>query len=517
MTRKRAGVYCRISKDRVGAGLGVERQREDCQRFADKHGFDVVELYSDNDVSAYSGKRRPAYEKMLNDIQAGKIDVVITWHADRLHRAPVELERYITVCDPRNVPTHVYQAGELDLSTASGRMTARITGAVARHESEHKSERVKRQKQQAMAKGLWLGGRRPFGFAPDGYTVRPTAEQLEPMYRRAAELHGHNMPSSDELIELARRYTAEADAIVTATARVLAGESMRSISVAWNKAELTTSTGGTWNVSRIRNVLLRPRNAGYTGFVRKHGAKDPNMPQVFGEAKWQALITKDDWEALRAMAADRRYSTLPGNRSRKLVGSFLYLCGECGGRMMSAGTRAADGQGRYTCVEHRHVSRMAGPLDDIVLDLVGEWLRIENATPRVSKPDVAPLHAKIDALRQREREIAALYADPDSGMTTTQFKVSNERIQTQLKELRGKLGAMLADDALAAVLGASDPELTFRAGSIDVQRAIIDTVMTVTINRSPRGRLPGGGYFDPDSIKIEWKVPAAKRVKATRD
>jgi site-specific DNA recombinase len=138
VTQTRAVIYCRISQDRTGAGLGVDRQREDCEALAERNGWDVVEVYVDNDVSAYSGKKRKDYRRMLADLEQGTATVVIAWHTDRLHRSPTELEEYIDLSERRGVATHTVQAGTIDLATPSGRMTARILGAVARQESEHK-------------------------------------------------------------------------------------------------------------------------------------------------------------------------------------------------------------------------------------------------------------------------------------------------------------------------------------------------------------------------------------------
>ncbi len=53
-----AAIYTRISSDVEGLGLGVTRQREDCEKLAASLGWGVAGVYSDNDVSAYSGKRR---------------------------------------------------------------------------------------------------------------------------------------------------------------------------------------------------------------------------------------------------------------------------------------------------------------------------------------------------------------------------------------------------------------------------------------------------------------------------
>ena len=66
----KAAVYARISSD-DGSALGVSRQVADCRRLAEDLGWEVAEEYVDNDVSAYSGKKRPAYERMLTDLADG--------------------------------------------------------------------------------------------------------------------------------------------------------------------------------------------------------------------------------------------------------------------------------------------------------------------------------------------------------------------------------------------------------------------------------------------------------------
>src|SRR5438105_722573 len=98
MTVKRAAIYCRISQDREGAGLGVDRQRDDCEKLAASMGLTLVAIHTDNDISAFSGKTRPGYRALLNDLNTGHANVVIVWHTDRLHRSPRELEDYIDLC-----------------------------------------------------------------------------------------------------------------------------------------------------------------------------------------------------------------------------------------------------------------------------------------------------------------------------------------------------------------------------------------------------------------------------------
>ena len=83
-----AGIYARISHDASGTALGVTRQRADCEALIARKGWDVGEVYIENDTSAFSRKPRPQYLRMLDDVRNGRVGVVVAWHPDRLHRSP---------------------------------------------------------------------------------------------------------------------------------------------------------------------------------------------------------------------------------------------------------------------------------------------------------------------------------------------------------------------------------------------------------------------------------------------
>src|SRR5690242_5166576 len=167
---ERAGIYARISSDREGDNLAVSRQLADCESLAARRGWSVVERYVDADISAYSGKLRPEYQRMLEDIEAGAIAAVVVCHADRLHRHPRELEDFIALCE-RTQTKMATVSGDLDLSTHEGQLMARITGAVARKESDDKSRRIQRKHEELAAAGKPSGGgTRPYGYETDKRT-----------------------------------------------------------------------------------------------------------------------------------------------------------------------------------------------------------------------------------------------------------------------------------------------------------------------------------------------------------
>jgi hypothetical protein len=78
-------IYARISSDAEGTGLGVARQLEDCRKLAADRGWPVGAEYVDNDVSAFSGKPRREYARMLADLASGDRDAVIVYNLDPLY------------------------------------------------------------------------------------------------------------------------------------------------------------------------------------------------------------------------------------------------------------------------------------------------------------------------------------------------------------------------------------------------------------------------------------------------
>src|SRR5215211_3052953 len=466
-SHRRVAIYTRISQNREGAGLGVERQEADCRALAEQLGWTIVAVHADNDLSAYSGKPRPGYEALLADLRAGTADAVICWHTDRLHRRPVELEEYIAVCEPRGVPTMTVKAGPVDLATPAGRMVARQLGAVGRYEVEHMVERQQRARLQAATAGKWGGGRRPYGYAPDGVTV----------------------------------VDAEADLLRWAAGQVLAGRALNAIVSDLNARGASTSTGRPWRPTELRRALVRPRNAGLM----------VHRGQVVGAAGWPAILDEDTWRGVCAVLWD------PGRRTNTTVArrwllSGLARCGVCGDpvRSFSATARRRKTKPVYTCRTGKHVIRNAAEVDAFVEAVILERLSRPDARDLLvgdRRADTASLHLRDAALAERLVELGRLYGD--GTIDAPQLQAATAAIRSQREQITAELAAASRGSVLAGVADAPDPAKVWAGLDLSRKRAIIDTLVTVTILPARKGRRPGWqageSYFDPATVQIDPK------------
>lgn len=459
----RAIIYCRISRDREGAGLGVTRQREDCEMLAKQLNVEIIAVYSDNDLSAYSGKPRPGYKKLLDALRAGHADTVLAWHTDRLHRSPAELEEYIDVCEPRRVQTRTVKAGTLDLTTATGRMIARQLGVQARYEVERMVERQKRKRDEMAQHGRYFGGRRPFGYQPDGVTIHPD----------------------------------EAEAIREAAAAVLAGASLRSIAADWNARSITTSGGGQWTGPDLGEMLRRPRNAG----IVKHRGKEA------GPAQWPPILEEPLWRSLTAILSDPARRNTPGNE-RKYLGSGLYVCGVCGETLRAAvARRKGKSATAYRCRQMKHVMRDQILLDDhvqlAVLGKVSEPDALKLLAQRGDTVDVRG--AQVD-MRESRRVLDQLAEELGAGdMDIQEWRVASKAARARLKAAEDVLSRAVEANPVVGLAGAEDPLAAWNGLGLSRQRAVISWLMTVTVRPARPGRQPGGGYWDSSAVQIDWR------------
>ncbi len=450
----RAVVYTRQSLDRTGSGAAVERQREDCAKLCAERGWTVVREFSDNDTSASSGKPRRQYQAMLAAIERGEAEVIVAWHVDRLTRRLPELEPLIQLMQ-RTGARIATVTGDLDLSNDAGRLVGRILASVAQGEVERKGARQRRAQQQAAQMGKPAGGRRAFGYDRTGMVVN----ESEAKHIRAA-------------------YQA-----------MLEGGSLRGVAMSWNADKVATTAGNPWDHSAVRRVLLNPRNVGRRTY----------RGEVVGPAQWPAIVDDDTFEAVRALLALPERRTTTGTARLYLLPG-LALC-HCGSPVTTGRTQR--GVRTYRCRERKgHLSRAAEPIDELVQAVV---------TARLSAPDAADLLHDTDTPdlvvhRNRARAIRERLDDLATGLeegllTLPAVRKSSDRLKRELAETEAKMAQLGRADVLAPLVTAGDVGAAWKALDLDRRRAVIDTLLTVTLLKPLRGRQA----FDPETVRVEWK------------
>ncbi len=473
-------MYARISSDKAGGGLGVDRQLADCRELAARLGWTIVGEYTDNDVSAYSGKPRPGYKALVADLEAGEGAGVLAWHTDRLHRSPTELESFVDLCERRGIVTHTVTAGPLDLSTPSGRMIARQLGVVARYEVEHAVERMQRAKKQAAGKGEWLGGRRPYGWTTSGEVIEDEAAVI----RESAEL-------------------------------LLTGASLRAVTQAARVRGACTSTGGAWTPTELSRVLRRPRNA---GLVRHRGAVLDGV-----QATWPPILDETTWRAVDHLLGDPARRTNAGAPPRWL-GSGLYRCGLCEDgttvRVTHSTSGGFAGHPAYACRERKHLTRSQSHVDEVVTEVIAARLSQPDAMHMLDvHEDVADFEQQASHARAAQERLEQLGEEFGAGrISLAALQAGTEAARRIVDSHHAAVAARRTDSALATVLSEGDPGAAWRTlvadsrespASLGLARAVLSALAIVTLLPTTKGRppgwRPGQPYFRPESVQITWR------------
>jgi site-specific DNA recombinase len=460
----RAGIYARISSDREGDNLAISRQLADCERRAAERGWTVVERYVDSDISAYSGKRRPEYERMLDDIEAEAIEAVVVYHVDRLHRRPRELEDFIDLCD-RTKTKLAAVSGDLDLSTHEGQLMARITGAVARKESDDKSRRIRRKHEELAAAGkISGGGTRPYGFEPDKRTVRPE----------------------------------EAEVIRECARRAIAGDSLRSLCSDLNERGISTVTGGQWTPQTLRRMLMSPRISGQ----REHKG------EIVAKAEWPAIITPRQTQQLQAKLGDPDRRT--NRASQRYLLTRLLRCWHCKGVMVAR--PRDDGTRRYVCASGPgfggcgKTTVIADPVERFIEAAVLHRLETprlpEAMKRRPNDAKGAEWQAEVERRQAQLGELAELWANGE--ITRGEWLKARTPIEKRLTVAKKKLAASNRTAVLLPLIDdAKRLREQWQTMTLSRQHQIVAaTLQHVEVRPARRGY----NRFDESRLRPVWRV-----------
>ncbi|HJU84180.1 MAG TPA: recombinase family protein [Holophagaceae bacterium] len=421
----RCAIYTRKSSEE---GLeqtfnSLDAQREACLSYiqSQKHeGWKALSVTYDD--GGYSGGtlQRPALTKLLEDIAAGKVDLVVVYKVDRLTRSLSDFARIVEAFDAKGA-SFVSVTQSFNTSTSMGRLTLNVLLSFAQFEREVTGERIRDKIAASKKKGMWMGGQVPLGYdlKDRKLLVNPAeAEVVRGIFSRYLEL------------KCVRSLKAELDR-----------RGLRS------KVRVSRDGNQSGGQSFGRGALYRIlRNPIYLGEVRHREAS------YAGEHG--AIVTREVWDAAQEVLAEnlRRRDRGEGLKSPSLLAGLVV--DEHGGRLVPSHTKRHQRRYRYYTLRTREGTSKGGlsiPAHDLEV-AVGTRLKAFLSCPREVLTAVGDLQGGQTQVLRTAKEVIETWEEgtPSArrdllGGLLHQVVVSPTglRIQVKAEALRSRLG--LAD------------------------------------------------------------------------
>ncbi|WP_020141283.1 recombinase family protein [Streptomyces sp. 351MFTsu5.1] len=539
-----AFAYLRISDDKEGQELGVQRQEEDIRKLAAQLGVTLVRIYCDNDRSASTNTNdhRPDYEDMMGQLAVGPVRIVLAYTKARLTRKPEENERQIKLARTCGAQ-YIYVRGQaLDLSVSANRKMDRIQNALDAGVAEDIQELALRKKLQNAREGKWDGGVRTFGYGEAiGYDPVKQKEIIDPYAVRAHEIA----------------------ALHEGKRRTLAGDNQFVCVQSWNaQGILTTRAGqkttykgkvsicdGRWDVGKFKRTLLKESYVQFDPTGHPTDCPCLKNPETGGtrvhkderhRAKWPYVFTRAEHDAMKAMFDGReKFWVNKGSvRGRTYLLSGFTECGGtwrdtekqgqyCGGPMYGQGKTypLADGttkyQRRYACKKWAKDGSRAGCCSVFRIADAVEAFVTQQVLYRFDSPDIlgalvpadnelrmAEVVQELSELQTRRELLATEYAQGEHEKadyqvmrkTVTDKMAALDTEKKQLMSAKAKSLAVPTDGGLREVWDSASIEWRSSVVRLVVEKVVIHP-------GKPGGqRWPDkdGWVFDPDLIEIVW-------------
>jgi DNA invertase Pin-like site-specific DNA recombinase len=506
----RAAIYCRLSKNRRGKKANVKDQEHDCRAHIEAQGWQHVDSYIDDGISASdkSEKPRDGFNRMMADLRAGLIDVIVASEFTRLYRRPRELEELLDPIDKFRYNVDLITIDptvrEWDIRSGVGRAQLREAAKQAAEYSDYISEKVRAHAKHRAEKGLWHGGHPGYGFEYAPVVRDGEGEELEP----------EQITINEEQATIIRRQVVW---------QLLSGMRFQTVCERLNHQEIWTREGRRWRQGNLHPIVVKPAIAGLV----KHPEKPEHVRARWGtfveclqhpdsdRGCYGAIVSECDWRKLQAiLARPERRTNLVGKRTALLTG-FVY-CGnpECGKRLTA--TRDGRGKRSYVCQPTTHqrgcgtIRRLADPIDQLVTELIIATLEGADdfTIPIPEGDDFAALYADKRALEQQQEQLAIdHYRLKVIGRVP--YLAANEALETDIAAIQRKLDRatthrhvkeLPVGEIAKAEWDAHADDLAWRRELVGllIEKVIVKPNPAKYVRHHPHF----GARFDPDAIEV---------------
>lgn len=438
MKKVRCAIYTRKSSEE---GLeqdfnSLDAQREACAAYIMSQASEgwslLAEEYDDGGLSGGT-LERPALQRLLASVVAGKIDIVVVYKVDRLTRSLLDFTKLVEAFD-RAGTSFVSVTQSFNTTTSMGRLTLNMLLSFAQFEREVTAERIRDKIAASKAKGMWMGGIPPLGYEPDGRTLKVVEEHAR------------------IIRDLFQRYLAAGNV------RLLKEQlDEEGIAVPERTASTGRKMGGSpFTRGQIYKLLSNPT---YAGEVHHNG-------KVFA-GQHQAIVGRDIWDAVQLRLADNRQ----GKQQAASIHSPSLLAGkvlDAEGQPLVA-SHACKGTVRYRyyvskALQHKPGSSDSGwripalELEKVVCDTVANEVR--NSLVLIDKLMLQPSPHQITRLSSEARHIAERMGKRDRLLVL--------RFVKQVRVAAGYITVKLDTGNLAAALGLDVPGEAPAAHSVTI-------------------------------------------------
>jgi site-specific DNA recombinase len=458
MNKIRCAVYTRKSTDE---GLdqefnSLDAQYEACTAYiaSQRHeGWKLLsERYDDGGISGGT-LERPRMQRLLSDIDAGRIDMIVVYKIDRLTRSLADFAKLVERMEAAGC-SFVSVTQSFNTSSSMGRLTLNMLLSFAQFEREVTAERIRDKIAASKKKGLWMGG-----LAPLGYDPHPDKT------RRELVVNDAEAETVQRVFEL---YLSAG--CINATVRAAADSDLRSKRRTF--ADGRIQGGNAFGRGQLHGLLTNPV---YRGLIKHKDKTWPSVhPAIIDEDLWDAVQTK-----LQSASAKRRGVTKinQGVTEAPLLGKLLDEAGE---RLTPTHTKRHNRIFRYY-VSNGFVSgnprpdgwRLpAKPLEDAVAQAISNHiLQHANSLTVLRTGSADQLRAAGEAAQLFARQIQR------EGIASAAAIICNGTIS------KGLITIKLARDTLAAQLGCSPdeiaPELLAISTAFTLRRRGMETKIVV--------------------------------------
>ncbi|HEX6758633.1 MAG TPA: recombinase family protein [Propionibacteriaceae bacterium] len=495
LTDLRVGLYCRVSLDKDDTGKSTTDQRDVGRRWAADHGAIVVDEYIEpgsRSASRFATKDREEFDRLVADIEAGRLDAIWFWEQSRSSRRLGVFAELRDSCRQMGV-LWVERDRVVDPNDNSDMLSAGFKALISEQESEMTSLRVERGKKSSAYAGR-RAGRPPYGYKtvydPDGRT------HDEPNL-----FDGDGVPVGD----------SPADVVREIYARILAGHSITNIRHDLNDRGIRTTAGYPWANSKIRGIATNPTYIGKRVHQVGDGIRQTDRVKMIldgVETEWPPLVDDETfWAVHRILDDPARKTTRSGPRTGIYLLSSVARCGECGSKLAVKKTpvnnRRTEFKKSYSCRDRVCVGIGMDLLDDYVEKVMVRWLsdpEVVADLTRVEDSGAAAL-ARGDLERLRA-ELEDLYRDARAGRVSAMIATTTE---TGLKERIHEAEQQIQAATLPPVLrGRIGPQARggWEALDLEVKRQIIRVVADIRVQSV--GRAHRGGPV-PAKDRVTWR------------